>query len=136
MNYRIVVSAVIHKEGQILLGKRKPGVAPYPDTWQIPGGGVNLGQETTEEAVQREVLEETGLRIKNLKKFDWDTDIEKNKHGVDTYYIFLTYTCDYESGELAAMDDMAHFEWVPKERIKQLELCRPSIVLFGKLGYI
>jgi 8-oxo-dGTP diphosphatase len=57
MEPRIRVSAVLRREGRILLIRQeKPG----KDYWLLPGGGVNAG-ETLLEAVKRELAEECGI---------------------------------------------------------------------------
>jgi len=50
-------------KGEILVGKRRSKYAPW---YSIPGGHLEMG-ETFEEAAIKEVKEETGLDIKNLK---------------------------------------------------------------------
>lgn len=55
------VAAVISKNKKILLVKR--GREPYKDTWMFPGGFVEYG-EHPEETLKREVIEETGLKVK------------------------------------------------------------------------
>lgn len=54
----VTVNAIIIREDKLLLIKR--GVDPYKGFWSIPGGYVDW-DESTEEAVEREVKEETGL---------------------------------------------------------------------------
>ena len=132
----MVVTVVIHKGDSILLGQKPAGRGPYPDTWHLPGGGVNLGAETPDQAVVREIHEETGLTVKNLNKVKWDTDVEPNKHGIETDYIFLIYDCDYESGEIRPADDLQHLEWVPVRELHKKTLNRPSVKYFKALGYL
>lgn len=55
--FRIAVSALIFEEGRILLAHRRD-----IDWWNLPGGGMEH-DETLEEAVKREVREETGLEV-------------------------------------------------------------------------
>lgn len=55
--FRIGVNALIFDQGRILLAHRRD-----IDWWNLPGGGMEIG-ETVEQAIQREVLEETGLEI-------------------------------------------------------------------------
>ena len=55
--FRIGVFALIFDEGHILLGHRRD-----IDWWNLPGGGMEAG-ETVDEALRREVREETGLEV-------------------------------------------------------------------------
>jgi len=55
--FRIGVNALIFEEGRVLLAHRRD-----IDWWNLPGGGMEL-DETVEEAICREVREETGLEI-------------------------------------------------------------------------
>ncbi len=43
MNSRLIVVGLIRKGDSVLLGKKAAGKGPYPDSWHIPGGGVELG---------------------------------------------------------------------------------------------
>lgn len=54
------VKAVLVRDGQVLLLRRSPQEPHGPGVWEFPGGKLDFG-ETLEEALQREVREETGL---------------------------------------------------------------------------
>ncbi len=69
MKSRLIVCAVIRNGNKVLLGKKPKGKCPYPNTWHLPGGGINLEKESCEDAVVREIKEETGLDVKDLKKY-------------------------------------------------------------------
>lgn len=136
MKYRVTVVAVITNGTDVLLGRKPKDVGPYPNTWVIPGGGINLGEETTEEALIREVHEETGLEIQDIKPLLFSTDTEPDKHGVPTYYIHLVYTATYKSGEIKAQDDVASLSWIPIKDLPTLTVARPSITTFKALGWL
>ena len=55
---RIRVSAILRREGRILLCSHEKGGKQY---WLLPGGGVNSG-ESLVDALHRELLEEVGIR--------------------------------------------------------------------------
>jgi len=55
--FRIAVYAIVFEEHRVLLAHRRD-----IDWWNLPGGGMELG-ETVEDAVRREVCEETGLVV-------------------------------------------------------------------------
>jgi len=136
VNYRIIVSAVIEKDGAVLLGKKAPGVGPYPDVWHLPGGGANMGEETLVEALAREVREETGIEIENIEPYAFDEDDGPDKHGVMTHYIFLVFKARYLQGALQAAGDIAELRWVKKEELNNFPLTRPSIKLFKEKGLL
>lgn len=60
----LAVDGVIVKDGQILLAKRT--IEPFLDFWCLPGGRMDVG-ETCEEAVAREMIEETCLKCEIMK---------------------------------------------------------------------
>lgn len=99
MKSRVIVSAIIEKDGKILLGQKPQNVGPYPNTWHLPGGGASLGEESLEEALQREIKEEVGITVKDITRIGFDEDYERDKHGEMTHYIFLVYEAQYASGK-------------------------------------
>ena len=135
METRVVVSAVIEKDGKFLFGKKPQNMGPYPNTWHLLGGGVNEG-ESIIEAVKREVLEESGIALTNMEPISFDEDYEPNKHGIKTHYIFLVFKAQYKSGELKPKDDITELKWVENPALSHIELNRPTIKLFKRLKLI
>ncbi len=135
MNYRVAVSSIIKKGDFYLFGKKAKGIGPYPDKWLIIGGGVNLGNESLEDALKREVMEEANINIKNIKKIGFAEDFCEKK-GAMTHFIFLNFIADYEKGDEKPGDDIMELKWMHKDKIKDLDLCVPSIKLFKELGII
>lgn len=57
-----VVGGMLVRDGRVLLGHRTASRAWYADAWDIPGGHVEPG-ETARAAVERELVEELGVRV-------------------------------------------------------------------------
>jgi 8-oxo-dGTP diphosphatase len=96
------VGAVIVHEGQVVLIKR--GKPPLYGRWVVPGGTVELG-ETLEEAIVREVLEETGLVVTPREVLTVFDRIEKDGERVAYHFVIVDYLCDYVSGQPRAGSD-------------------------------
>lgn len=90
----LTVDGIIIEKGKILLIKR--ATSPYKDHWALPGGFVELN-ETLEEAVAREVKEETGLQTKPVKLIGAYSDPGRDPRG---HTISIAYLLKTISGNL------------------------------------
>jgi len=117
---RVAVGAVVIKDRSVLLVKR--GKAPSDGKWAIPGGSVELG-ETLQQAAEREIFEETNIRIRAgqpVYTFDF---IERDRQGViQFHYIIVDLAAEYLEGELMPGDDAAQAAWIPFDKLDSLEL--------------
>lgn len=136
MKSRLIVSAIIERNGKILLGRKPDNIGPYPNTWHLPGGGVDLGNESILEALKREAKEETGLQIVDIKSLGFDEDFEKDKHNEMTHYVFLVFSAKVKGGKVKAADDVIKLKWFDKAKLSKLPLPRPSMKLFKRIGLI
>jgi 8-oxo-dGTP diphosphatase len=117
---RVAVGAVVFKDNKILLVKRaKP---PAQGLWAIPGGSVKLG-ETLQQAVQREILEETGITIQaKMPIYTFDI-IEKDENNrVRFHYVIVDLVADYISGQPIPGDDAEEVRWVSSMELKNLDV--------------
>jgi 8-oxo-dGTP diphosphatase len=96
------VGAVLIHEGRVLLIRR--GKEPLRGRWVVPGGTVELG-ETLEEALVREVEEETGLVVRPRALVTVFDRIQREADRVDYHYVIVDYLCDYVAGEPRAASD-------------------------------
>ena len=136
MKSRVIVGGVVEKDSHTLLGRKPKDVGPFPNTWLILGGGIDLGKENSEEALKREMKEEAGIEVEIVERIGFDEDFEKNKHGELTHYIFLNFRTKHISGNIIPGDDISELKWVPIEKIKDYKLNRASKRLFKKIGYL
>ena len=99
------VGAVIVDDGRVLLVKRK--YEPLAGQWSLPGGAVDVG-ETLEEAVAREMLEETGLVVDIGPVIEVFDRITRDDDGrVRYHFVLVDYLCWPVGGTLAAASDVA-----------------------------
>ena len=117
---RLAVGALVIHRGQVLLVER--GKAPSKDFWAIPGGSVHLG-ESLQEAAEREVLEETGVRIAAGDPIFTFDAIEKDSAGkVRYHYVIVDLTGTYIDGEPVPGDDARQARWVSREELEGLAM--------------
>jgi 8-oxo-dGTP diphosphatase len=112
------VGAVIKDQGgRLLLIKR--GHEPGAGLWSLPGGRIEPG-ETHEQAVTREVLEETGLRVECCRLLG-----TAELPGPDGAVIHVSdYLAAVTGGELAAGDDAADARWVTADDLERVPLTK------------
>ena len=85
--YHLTVLGVIRRtDGKFLITKRVMTKAWAPGWWEVSGGGVQAG-ESSEEAVRREVKEETGLDVRNAEGGYAFTYKRVNPDEGDNYFV-------------------------------------------------
>jgi len=105
---------------EILLVER--GGNPLKGYWSLPGGLVETG-ERLEAAVQREVREETGLRVHPLRLFEIFERIMPDAGGRTEYhYVLADYLCTVVGGRLRAGDDSSRVAWSTRAGLDQYRL--------------
>ena len=109
------VGAIIIDEHRILLVQRRN--PPAQGTWSLPGGRVEPG-ETSDQAVVREVREETGLIVTPRRVVG--TLTRPSATPGDTYLI-SDWECDVTGGELQAADDAMDVMWASVDECATLE---------------
>ena len=134
-----VAVLVKNAEGKLLLVKKPDGVGPYAGLYTVPSGGLEAG-ERIDDAVRRELYEETGVTVANLQHFDFVDDVTENWRGDLTHFVSLAYTADYVSGDLRPTEgDDDHLEviaWFTPEELGQLAIAPHVKQALIKLGYL
>ena len=113
----LTVDAIIKtNDDKIVLVKRKN--PPYKGWWALPGGIVEYG-ETVEEAVKREVKEETGLEVEIEKLVNVYSDPNRDPRG---HFISICFLCRRIGGTLEAATDAAEVSVFPLKEVRNLKL--------------
>lgn len=135
----IGVGTIVFKNGKVLLGKRKN--AHGAGCWQFPGGHLEFN-ESIEDCAKREVFEETGLIIKNMRLGPYTNDFfpKENKH-----YVTLFVIAEFDHGELCLKepdkcekwdwfnwDDLPHPRFIPIQNLLKAGF-KPMYQIFNKM---
>jgi 8-oxo-dGTP diphosphatase len=113
------VGGVVVRGGQVLLIRR--GKQPLQGRWVVPGGTVELG-ETLEEALVREMEEETSLRVEPIEVLTVFDRIERDGERVLYHYVIVDYLCRWLSGEAKAGSDALEVAWATPEQLAGYDL--------------
>lgn len=113
--FRTVVKGLITYKGEILIGKKeKTPDHPISEEWHLLGGHLEHGEQI-EEAIKREVREETGLDVNVHQVVDIMTFAWK---GEEKDALQIVFHCEAESRRAEALDDLEEVKWVEPENVK------------------
>lgn len=112
----VTVDAIlISKQKSVLLIER--GREPFKGKWALPGGFIEMDEEL-EPACHRELEEETGLRVGELKQFRAYGGVNRDPRHRTISVIFYSFP-EEESVPLAG-DDAANARWFPLDKLPEL----------------
>jgi 8-oxo-dGTP diphosphatase len=120
----LTVDCVIYDpQGRVLLIRRKN--PPFQGSYALPGGFVDIG-ETVETGCRREVREETGLDVRDLKLVGIYSDPSRDPRGHTVSAAFSTRLPEVTTP--TAGDDAATAEWVEDWRREPLAFDHAKIL--------
>lgn len=128
----ISVTGIVRKEGKYLICKRSEKEKAFPGKWCVPGGKIEMkdfigGPKGTsshwldvfEKILEKEIMEETGLRIKNIGYVSNLAFIRPN--GFST--IIVSLCAEHASGEVKlSEEELVDYKWVNLEEAKSYDL--------------
>jgi ADP-ribose pyrophosphatase YjhB (NUDIX family) len=126
------VGALIIERGKVLLVKR--GREPLAGYWSLPGGCVETG-ERLEDAIEREVLEETSLRVTARSVAAVFERLMPDSAGLCEYhYVLIDFYCDIQGGIPRAGDDSSDVDWFLLEDLPGLKLTDGTLKVIQELA--
>ncbi|MCL5011235.1 MAG: NUDIX domain-containing protein [Patescibacteria group bacterium] len=129
--HRIVITAIIIKDGKYLITQRNRSKKAWPGLWTVPGGGMEVGDYintpktagdcwyfAVEKTLKREVMEEVGLEIGKVRYLLDLAFIRPD--GVPV--ITLSFYCNWQTGDVRLNEENIDYKWVSFEEAKKYEL--------------
>lgn len=110
---KVGVGALVTQDHRVLLVKRK--MEPERGKWSIPAGFLDHG-ERPQETAEREVYEETGLRVRIVKL----VDVFANSPQRGGASIFILYSAELQGGEMIAGDDASEVGFFGLDELPEL----------------
>jgi 8-oxo-dGTP diphosphatase len=126
-SHYIVVTGIVIKDGKYLIAKRSEKEAAFPGLWTVPGGKLRRDDyekrpkdtgdswyNVLEELLRREVKEEAGVEIDNIRYLLSLAYIRSDN--IPT--LIISFYCDYKSGEVELSEELTEFAWVKGEELQ------------------
>lgn len=129
----VAITGIIRKDGKYLICKRSPKEKAFPNMWCVPGGKIEKGDfvntpkdtkdhwlDIFEKILEKEIYEETNIKIKNIGYCSSLVFIRPN--GFST--IIVSLYADYASGnvEMKQPDELVDYAWVDLDEAKDYDL--------------
>lgn len=127
----IVATCILVKDGKFLIAKRSPAEKAFPNQWTVPGGKLEANDyrnrkcDTScqwynifEDICKREVLEEVGIRVDNLKYLASLIFIRPD--GIPT--LVASMFARTNEGNVKLSRELVEYAWVTLEEAKKYEL--------------
>ncbi|HTA95629.1 MAG TPA: NUDIX domain-containing protein [Verrucomicrobiae bacterium] len=122
-----VGALIFNLKGEVLMIRTHK----WSNLWGIPGGKIKWG-ETSEDALRREILEETGLKVSDIKFVLVQDCIHSKEFYRDAHFVLLNYTCRCTGKPNVTLNDEAReSRWVVPDAVLKMKLNKPTRILIN-----
>ena len=116
---------IFNDKGQLLILKNNLGLPESRKKWDFPGGLLEM-DESLEEGLIREVLEEAGLEVEigelvGVGDF-WSRFEFEDRRVKKVRFVALAYKCRYLGGEVKLSYEHSQYRWATPEEVKKLKI--------------
>ncbi len=110
----VVVKAVIGQQGKYLIVRRDDNDDIGAGTWEFPGGKIEFG-ENLEDALLREVKEETGISVSVVRLLYATTFMTNPQRQV----VLMAYLCKPHGDDIKLSFEHSDYMWSDKEQFRE-----------------
>lgn len=125
------VGALIYNQaGEVLMIRTQK----WSDKWGIPGGKIHTG-ESSEDALHREIMEETALTVGSIEFIMVQDAISPKEFYKDAHFLLMNYTCRClnEPPEVTLNDEAQSFRWIKPAEALNMDLNQPTRILIEEV---
>ncbi len=129
--FKVVITAIVVKDGTFLVMQRSANEKKFPSRWTVPGGKLTTNDymhrpkdtpdywyNVLEYALRREVKEEAGIEIDNIR---YITSLADLREGDDPSLV-ISCLADHAVGDVVPDHSMTDFRWVTLKEAKKVDL--------------
>jgi len=127
---KIGVGGLVVDKDRLLLIKR--AFEPSSGLWSIPGGMLEVGEEL-EEAVAREIEEETGIKVEVKELLGVFNFVIRDKNGrVKYHYVLIDFLAKPVGGKLRPSRETLDVRWISLKDVEKYPLTRTTRRLISR----
>ena len=119
---KVGVGVMVMKAGKVLFGRRSSQASHGEQLWSFPGGLLEQG-ESFEQGARREIMEEAGIEVDNIRF----VVAMNQREFLPKHFVGLGFIADWKSGEPRpeAGDKMTDWTWFELDKLPE-PIYKPS----------